>query len=147
MKGKRVGKKDANTKTTQQCVIEEETEVLGVKPLCHPPSSNRSTRQSVGIHGLARDPPSLIYPLYLSSPSSYSNKASWNRVLSSSSDLATSILGFFQCFPVALKPHWALWKGVVSVWAINLLMVWKWRGRSWGKSTSKCVEICGYNNF
>ena len=76
MKGKRVGKKDANTKTTQQCVIEEETEVLGVKPLCHPPSSNRSTRQSVGIHGLAKDPPSLIYPLYLSSPSSYSNKAS-----------------------------------------------------------------------
>ena len=76
MKGKRVGKKDANTKTTQQCVIEEETEVLDVKPLCHPPSSNRSTRQSVGIHGLARDPPSLIYPLYLSSPSSYSNKAS-----------------------------------------------------------------------
>ena len=76
MKGKRVGKKDANTKTTQQCVIEKETEVLGVKPLCHPPSSNRSTRQSVGIHGLARDPPSLIYPLYLSSPSSYSNKAS-----------------------------------------------------------------------
>ena len=40
MKAKRVGKKDANTKTTQQCVIEEETEVLGVKPLCRPPSSN-----------------------------------------------------------------------------------------------------------
>ena len=38
MKGKRAGKKDANTKTTQRCVIEEETEVLGVKPLCHPPS-------------------------------------------------------------------------------------------------------------
>ena len=76
MKGKRVGKKDANTKTTQRCVIEEKTEVLGVKPLCRPPSNNRHTRQSVGIHGLARDPPSLIYPLYLSSPSSYSNKAS-----------------------------------------------------------------------
>ena len=30
MKAKRVGKKDANTKTTQRCVIEEETEVLGV---------------------------------------------------------------------------------------------------------------------
>ena len=70
MKGKRVGKKDANTKTTQRCVIEEETEVLGVKPLHRPPSSNRSTRQSVGIHGLAKDPPSLIYPLYLSPPSS-----------------------------------------------------------------------------
>ena len=33
MKGKIVGKKDANTKTTQRCVIEEETEVLNVKPL------------------------------------------------------------------------------------------------------------------
>ena len=90
MKGKRVEKKDTNTKTTQRCVIKEETEVLGVKPLRCPPSGNRSTRQSVGIHGLARDPPSLIYPMYLSPPSSYSNKASQNRVLSSSSDLATS---------------------------------------------------------
>ena len=90
MKAKRVGKKDANTKTTQQCVIEEETEVLDVKPLHHPPSGSRSTRQSVGIHELARDPPSLIYPMYLSSPSFYSNKASRNYVLSSSSDPATS---------------------------------------------------------
>ena len=90
MKGKRVGEKDAKAKTTQQCVIEKETEVLGVKPLCSPPSDNRSTRQSVGIHGLVRDPPSLIYPLYLSPPSSYSNKVSWNRVLSSSPDPATS---------------------------------------------------------
>ena len=90
MKGKRVWKKDANTKTTQQCVIEEETEVLGIKPLRRPPSGNRSTRQSVGIHELVRDPPSLIYPMYLSPPSSYSNKATWNRVLSSSLDLATS---------------------------------------------------------
>ena len=64
MKAKRVGKKDANTKTTQRCVIEEETEVLGVKPLRRPPSDNRSTRQSVGIHELARDLPSLIYPMY-----------------------------------------------------------------------------------
>ena len=75
MKAKRVGKKDANTKTTQRCIIEEETEVLGVKPLCRPPSGNQSTRQSIGIHELARDPPSLIYPMYLSPPSSYSNKA------------------------------------------------------------------------
>ena len=30
MKGKRVGKKDVNTKTTLRCVIEEETEVLGI---------------------------------------------------------------------------------------------------------------------
>ena len=42
MKGKRVGKKDANTKTTQRCVIKEETKVLGVKPLHRPPSGNQS---------------------------------------------------------------------------------------------------------
>ena len=30
MKAKIVGKKDANTKTIQRCVIEEETEALGV---------------------------------------------------------------------------------------------------------------------
>ena len=32
---------------------------------------------------IARDPSSLIYPMYLSPPSSYSNKAFRNRVLSS----------------------------------------------------------------
>ena len=78
------------TQITRRCVIKEETKELGEKPLCCPPSDNRSTRQSVEIHGLVRDPPSLIYPLYLSPPSSYSNKASWNRVLSSSPDPATS---------------------------------------------------------
>ena len=35
---------------TRQCVIEGETEVLGVKTLRYPPSGNRSIRQSVGIH-------------------------------------------------------------------------------------------------
>ena len=40
MKGKRVGKMDANTKTTRRCVIEEKTEVLGVKPPRRPPSGN-----------------------------------------------------------------------------------------------------------
>ena len=90
MKAKRVRKKDANTKTTQRCVIEEEIEIFSVKPLHRPPSDNRSTRQSIGIHELARDPPSLIYPMYLSSPSSYSDKASQNHVLSSSPDLVIS---------------------------------------------------------
>ena len=83
-------KRRMQTQITRRCVIEEETEELGEKPLCHPPSSNRSTRKSVGIHGLVRDPPSLIYPMYLSPSSSYSNKASWNRVLSSSLDPAIS---------------------------------------------------------
>ena len=90
MKAKRVGKKDVNTKTTQRCVIKEETEILSVKSLRRLPSGNRSTRQSVGIHELARHPPSLIYPMYLNPPSSYSNKASRNRVLSRSPDPAIS---------------------------------------------------------
>ena len=36
MKGKRVRKRYENTKTTQRCVIEEETKVLSVKPLPRP---------------------------------------------------------------------------------------------------------------
>ena len=78
------------TQITRRCVIEEEIEELDEKPLRRPPSGNRSTKQLVGIHGLARDPPSLIYPLYLSLPGSYSNKASWNRALSSSPNPTTS---------------------------------------------------------
>ena len=74
------------TQITRRCIIKEETEELGEKPLRRSPSGNRSIRQSVGIHGLARDPLSLIYSLYLNSPSSYSNKSSQNRVLSSSSN-------------------------------------------------------------
>ena len=60
MKAKRVRKKDANTKTTQQCVIEEESKVLSVKPLRRSLSGNRSIRQSVRIHGLVRDPPRFL---------------------------------------------------------------------------------------
>ena len=60
------------TQITPRRVIEEETEELGEIPLCRPPS--------------------LIYLLYLSPPSSYSNKVSRNRVLSSSLDPATSIM-------------------------------------------------------
>ena len=77
MKAKRVGKKNANTRLIRRCVIEEETEVLDVKPLRCPQSGNRSTRKSVRIHKLARDPPSLIYPMHLSPPSSYSNNELW----------------------------------------------------------------------
>ena len=54
------------TQITRRSVIEKEIEELGEKPLYHPLS--------------------LIYLLYLSPQSSYSNKASRNRVLSCSSD-------------------------------------------------------------
>ena len=78
------------TQITRRCVIKKETEELDEKPLHRLPSGNRSTRQLVGIHGLARDPPSLIYSMYLNSPRSYSINASWNHVLSSFPDPATS---------------------------------------------------------
>ena len=48
------------TQIIHRCVIEEKIKELGEKPLRRPPSCNRSTRQSVGIHGLARDPLSLL---------------------------------------------------------------------------------------
>ena len=88
MIAKRVGKKKASS-ITRRCVIEEETKELGKKPLCHPPCSNRSTRQSIGIHELARD-----------LPSSYSNKVSRNHVLFSSLDLAIC--------PIASTKAWLL---------------------------------------
>ena len=113
------------TQITRRCVIEEETEKLDEKPLRHPPSKNRSTRQLVGIHGLARDPLSLIYPMYLSPPSSYSNKVSRNRVLSSFPDPAIRpfapaqphrlLLAIPQSFPSS-KTLSTLWKGVGCVW-------------------------------
>ena len=39
------------TQITPRRVNEEEIEEFGEKPLRHPPSDNRSTRQLVGIHG------------------------------------------------------------------------------------------------
>ena len=87
MKCKRVGKKNANTDNTLMC-YQRGNQRTQRKTSPPPLKGNRSTRQSVGIHGLARDPPSLIYPLYLSPPRSYSNKASRNCVLSSFPDPA-----------------------------------------------------------
>ena len=89
---------------TRRCVIEEEIEELNEKPLCRLPSGNRSTRQLVGIHGLVRDPPSLIYLLYLSPPSSYSNRVSWNRVLSSSPDLAICLIASAKAWFLPILP-------------------------------------------
>ena len=152
MKGKRVVKKDANTKTTQRCVIKEETEVLGVKPLRHPPSSNRSTRQSVVIHGLARDRLSLIYLLYLSPPSSYSNKVFQNRVLSSSLDPAIHLIASAKSWLLSMllsstKSSLDTLKECgkcLSYQPLNGIEMERWELR---KSTSICVEIYGYDNL
>ena len=49
-----------------RCVIEEETEALGVKPLRCPPSGKQSTRKCGWDTWIAIDPLSLIYPVHLS---------------------------------------------------------------------------------
>ena len=122
------------------------------KPLYHPPSGNQSTRQSVGIHELARDPPSLIYRCTkaLQAPTP-------TRLLGTVSCLALRIPQQAPCcichswlllmLPSRTKTSLNTLKGCGKCLAINLSMVWKWRGRSWGKSTNKCVEICEYNNL
>ena len=92
------------TQITRRCVIKEETEELGEKPHRRPSSGNRSTRQSVEIHGLARDPPSLIYLTHLSPPSSYSNKASRNHVLSSSLDSAIRLIASAKAWLLPMLP-------------------------------------------
>ena len=141
------------TQITPRRVIEEETKELDEKPLHCPPSGKRSTKQSVGIQGWAKDPPSLIYPLYLSPPSSYSNKTSRNPVLSSSPNPAINPIAstnpwlLFQCFPTTPNLHLTLSNGVVNLWPNNLSMVWKWKCRRWGNSTNKCVKNCWDNNF
>ena len=82
----------------------EEIEELGEKPLRRPPSGNQSTRQSVGIHGLVIDPPSLIF-----------QAPTPTRLLKTVSCLALRIPqyarlhlpkpGFFQCLLAVPKPH------------------------------------------
>ena len=97
-KCKRVGKKDANIDNTKMCYRRENRRTRQ-KTSHRPPSSNRSTRQSAEIHGWAKDPPILIYPLHLSPPSSYSNKTSRNCVLSSTPDPATSSMLHLPSLP------------------------------------------------
>ena len=130
MKWTRVGKRDCKHKITRRCVIEKETKELGKKPLCRPPSGNRSIGQSVGIQRWARDPPSLIYLMYLSPPSSYSNKASRNRVLSSSLDLATkSMLHLpFQASFNASQQHKNFTWHSQRVWSVFGLSTSQWYG-------------------
>ena len=56
------------TQIRRRCVIKEEVEELGKKPLRRPQSGNQFTRQSVGIYGLARDPRSEEHTSELQSP-------------------------------------------------------------------------------
>ena len=140
------------TQITRRCVIEEETKELGEKPLRHPPSGNRSTRQSVGIHGLARDPPSLIYSLYLSPPNSYSNKASRNCVLSNSPDPAIHLIAsakswLLPMLPSSTKSSLDTLKGCGKCLGYQPLNGMEMDRQELRKSTSICVEIYRYDNL
>ena len=53
------------------------------------------------------------------------------------------MIGFFQCFSTAPKPHFTLKLSVVRVWAINLSRIWIWRGRSRGKPQRIVQMIVG----
>ena len=139
-------KRECKHKITHRCVIEEETKEFSEKPLRHPLSGNQSTRQSVGIYGLVKDPPSLIYLMHLSPSSSYSNKASWNRVLSNFQDpticlIASTkphrlLLAIPQNFPNS-KTLSTLWIGVGCVW-VQITS----QGMTMGEGMRK-----GYNDF
>ena len=98
MIAKRVGTKKASS-ITRRCVIEEETEELGEKPLCHPPCSNRSIKQSIGIHELARDPQAPTPTRFLETVSCLALR------ISQYAQLHPPKPGFFQYFPATPKPH------------------------------------------
>ena len=93
----------------------------------------------VRVHEYQKDPPSLIYPMYLNPPNSIYQRVSQSHVFTSYSNPTISfklhlpINGFFQYFPYASKLLSTLRMGEVKVWAKNLSRMCKLRGRSRGK--------------
>ena len=49
IKYKEQEKRDANNEITPRCVMEEETDILGKKPLCGPPKRNDPLVNKVGV--------------------------------------------------------------------------------------------------
>ena len=139
-------------KITRRCVIEEETEKLDEKTLSHPPSS-KSIHQTINWDTrIARDPPSLIYPMYLSPPSSYSNKASWNRVLSSFPDpaicpIASAKAWLLPMLPSNTKTSLDTQNGCGKCLGYQPLKDLEMERQELRKTTMDYVENCGYNNL
>ena len=106
---------------TLRHVIEEETEVFGKKPLCSPPRQNDPLVNKFGVQEYQKDPPSLIYQMYLNPPSSSSKQISPNLVFTSYPNpaiifkLHPPINGLFQCLLHAPKLLSTLKLGKVSV--------------------------------
>ena len=91
----------------------------------------------VRVYEYQKNPPSLIYLIYLNPQSFSSQQASRSYVFTSylnpSSKSHPPIYGFFQCFSYTPKLLSIPRIGEVSVWAKNLLRMCKWKGRSRGK--------------
>ena len=81
LNGKDLREERCKHKDNTRCVVEEEIEALGVKPLCRPPSGKQSIKECSWDTWTVEDPPSLIYPMHLSPPSSYSNEVTPNLFL------------------------------------------------------------------
>ena len=85
-------------------IIEEETEVLGEKPLRCPPRGKSINQKISWSTQITKDPSSLVYPIYSSPPSSCYQLTLPSLVFSNSSNYAIQpdcihqINGFFQCF-------------------------------------------------
>ena len=121
---------------TSRHVIEEKTEVFSENSLCSPPSQNDLLVNKFGVQEYQKDPPSLIYPMYLNPPSSSSKQISPNLVFTSYPNPAISfklhlpINGLFQCLPHTPKLLSTLRLGKLSVWVKNLSRICNWRGSS-----------------
>ena len=105
----KVRKERCNHKITLRRVIKEKTKILSEKPHCGPPSWNDPLVNKVGVQGYQKDPPSLIYPLYLNPPNSSYQLTSPSHFFTNYPDPAISsklhlpINGFFQYFTHAPK--------------------------------------------
>ena len=71
------------------------------------------------------EPSKLLLPTGFSKPCLLQLFGSYN-----SSRLHPPMNGSFQYFPTTPNSHFTLKMGVVSVWAINLSRIWRWRSRS-----------------
>ena len=117
------------------------------KPLRRPPGGKSIHQRISWSTRITKDPPSLVYLMCLSHPSSCYQLASRNLVFSSfprsqnSAQLHPPIIGFFQCFPTAPEPYFTLRFGAVTVWAINLSRIQRQRGRSRGKPQGNLYMI------
>lgn len=118
MKWTRVGKRDANTDNTETC-YQRGNRRISVKNLSAAlqavidPLDNQ-----LGYMGLARDPPNLIYPLYLSPPSS----------------TLTRLLGIVSCLALRIPQQAPCC--ICHPWLLPMLP-------SNSKNTHYTLKICG----